>query len=369
MRELISVLENRDPPSQCRIRATNDVEAIERWLDEYFEKPTTFRTYKKEAERFFVWCVKARKTNFSRLDRDDVEAYVEFLKNPSPREIWCGPRRKKSGDEKSWYPFLGPLSESAIKTALASLTSLMAYLVDARYIEMNPFTLIRRKSRFKQQMDEQSFKIHERILDETEWRAILETIEEQPNSSTQEKFKAERLRFLVAILFFLGLRIDELAKATWSGFYKQNDKWWFLIRGKGDRLGKIPVNSYLLHAIMRYRHATNKTPLPAPLEDGPVIFGMQNETQALSSRQVSNLLKELAVSAAKKFPSSSQSHHKLLRFSPHWLRHLSASRQDLAGISITNIKANLRHQSEQTTRIYVHAYDEERHHEMEKLTF
>ena len=354
---------------ECRIRAKNDVEAIERWLDEYFDKTTTFRTYKKEAARFLVWCAKVRARSFSGLNRDDVEAYIEFLKNPSPKEIWCGPRRKKHGaSETSWYPFAGPLSESAIKTALASLNSLMSYLVDARYLEINPFALIRRKNRFKKHLEEQALTIHERILEAGEWEVFLKALKDEPEGNEVERFKKERLSFLVSVLFFLGLRIDELAHATWADCKKIQERWWFFVRGKGDRLSKVPINTQLLQAIMLYRHCQKMPPLPETNETTPLIFGLRDHHKALTVRQMSNLLKELAKKAAQFFPAGSLSYKKLSKFSPHWLRHLSASRQDLAGISFTNIKSNLRHQNEQTTRLYVHAYDEDRHKEMEKLT-
>jgi len=313
-----------------------------------------------------------------------VEAYIKFLQNPSPKEFWCGPRRKKSIEsEKAWYPFAGPLSESAIKTALASLNSLMTYLVDARYLDFNAFALVRKKNRFKQNLDEQSFRIHERILREDEWSALVGMIEEEPESTPKELFKKERLRFLVSCLFYLGLRIDELAHATWADCKKLHGKWWFFVRGKGDRLGKVPINSHLLQAIMRYRHAQNKPPLPEAFETCPLIHSFKSNMigppakdkdptvlvskKPLSVRQMSNLLKDLAFKAAALFAKNSPSYEKLMRFSPHWLRHLSASRQDLAGISFTNIMSNLRHQNESTTRLYVHAEDDIRHQEMEKL--
>ena len=355
--------------SQCRIRARNDVEAIERWLDEYFDTPATFRTYKREAERFLVWCAQARKTNFASLDRDDVLAYIEFLKEPQPREVWCGPRRKKQGPiDTTWYPFAGPLSESAITTALASLNSLMSFLVDALYIEANPFALVRRKSRFKKNVDEQRISVHERILSDEEWKAIIDAIDDEPNGDELQRFKQERARFLITILFFLGLRIDELAHATWANIKRQNGRFWFHVAGKGGRLGKVPINKELVLAMTNYRHRLGMSPVPDAQEASPLIFSCNNRNRALSVRQMSNIVKELAIKAAHKFDAASLSHKRLLRFSPHWLRHLSASRQDLAGISFTNIKSNLRHQNEQTTRIYVHAYDDDRHDEMEKLT-
>jgi integrase/recombinase XerD len=73
LRELILV-KRPETLGTCRIRASNDKEAIERWLDEYFDKPATFRTYKKESERFLVWCVTARFTTLFNLNREDVLA-------------------------------------------------------------------------------------------------------------------------------------------------------------------------------------------------------------------------------------------------------------------------------------------------------
>ncbi len=110
-------------------------------------------------------------------------------------------------------------------------------------------------------------------------------------------------------------------------------------------------------------------PVPQEEDQGPIIPSLTKANKALTTRQMSNLLKELALLTASKLKDKPHSAQKLARFSPHWLRHLSASRQDLAGISFTHIKENLRHQNEQTTRHYVHAFDNERHKEMEKFDF
>ncbi len=343
----------------CKIRATTDIEALERWLDEYFDKATTFRTYKKEGERFLVWCVHVRKVTLSDLLRDDVEAYVSFLRNPEPRDVWCGARRQRSADGKRlWHPFAGPLSDKAIKMAITILSSFLSFLVDANYVTHNPFALIRRKSRFTISSEEQALQVHERILTTEEWQAFLLTV----------RSADARARFMVSMLYFLGLRIDELAKARWHDCKRLQGKWWFFVCGKNNRLGKIPVNTELLHAIMTYRHHHDMAPLPDPLDDTPIFKSPRGEL-GLTSRHISTIIKSLAQKAAQQFLVGTPSHEKLKRLSPHWLRHLSASRQDLAGISLTHIKSNLRHENEQTTRIYVHAFDDERHRDMEKLTY
>lgn len=291
------------------------------------------------------------------------------MRNPEPKETWCGPKGGRKSDHKIWRPFSGPLGDSAIKTALAILNSLMTYLQTAAYIEFNPFSLVRHKNKIKDQLQSNQFTIEERILDDREWRAILMSLEEQPDSNELEIAKKERLIFLLTILYFLGLRIDELARSQWANFRKQHNKWWFFVLGKGGRLGKIPVNSQLLQAIIKFRHSQGLAPLPLEHENKPIISSLSKPEQALTTRHMSNLLKSLAIKAAQKFSHQPQVMKKLLRFSPHWLRHLSASRQDLAGIAFTNIKQNLRHQNEQTTRLYVHAHDDQRHLEMEKLSF
>jgi integrase/recombinase XerD len=244
------------------------------------------------------------------------------------------------------------------------LKSLMSYLMDARYTDFNPFLLVKNK-RFKA-LDERAFLVQERILQEHEWQALLQAIENEPENNTLEKKQKNRLRFLVELLFFLGLRIDELARACWHDCKKLDGLWWFFVRGKGGSLGKIPINSQLLEAMLFYRHSIGYAPVPNQ-EALPLIHGLKEFEVPLSVRQMSNLIKNIACKAAEMFPDDSLSNQKLKRFSPHWLRHLSASYQDQAGISFTNIKSNLRHQNEQTTRIYVHAHDNLRHREMEKL--
>ncbi len=87
LREFTKLLERTlENGARCRIRAHNDIEAIERWLDEYFDKPTTYRTYKKEAERFLVWCVEAQNINSSSLSivKTLRDLRTIFLRIPSP---------------------------------------------------------------------------------------------------------------------------------------------------------------------------------------------------------------------------------------------------------------------------------------------
>jgi site-specific recombinase XerD len=364
-----SVGKNREQSQAPQIDANNDHEAIQRWLSEYQHKSTTFRTYQKEAERFLLWCVIQQKKPLSSIDRDDIESYSHFLDDPQPRELWCGKKggRKQKRGHPDWRPFSGPLTAATKMTALSIIDSLFTYLTDARYLAFNPFSLIRKRRLIHTNNHDHAFKVHERILEPDEWHALLETLEKLPDKELKEKQEKERLRFLLAILYFLGLRINELATHTWNAFRKMDDRWWFFVRGKGDKLAKIPVNDELLRAVIYYRVFLKRSPLPDVNEKLPIVTMLDKNNIGISARQMNKLLKKLSLEAAKIFMTQPEKERKLKKFSAHWLRHLSASMQDRAGISFKHIRSNLRHENDETTRLYVHDFDRDRHSDMQKL--
>ena len=359
---------NRERQDRCQIHAKHDYEAIQCWLNEYRQKETTYRSYQKEAERLLLWSVFQCKKAFSSLDRDDFEKYFEFLDNPTPKEIWCardqggGRRRGDAG----WRPFVDGLSPSAKQTAIRCIDSLLNYLIEARYLNFNPLALMRKRNT-RGTLKPGLLSLQERMLDLDEWHAMLDTMENLPAKELIEKHEKERLRFLINILYFLGLRINELSTHTWNSFRKIDNHWWFVVMGKGDKPGTVPVCGELLRAVIHYRTFLKKSPYPQSDETDPLISSL-GLGEAIKPRQINKILKKLALETAKKFVDQPDKVNKLKKFSAHWLRHLSASMQDRVGIKFTHIKANLRHESGETTRRYVHAIDDDRHHDMQKLS-
>ena len=49
--------ENAFLDQKCHINATNDLSAIEVWLDKHKNNYKTYTTYRREAERLLLWCV------------------------------------------------------------------------------------------------------------------------------------------------------------------------------------------------------------------------------------------------------------------------------------------------------------------------
>lgn len=68
--------------------------------------------------------------------------------------------------------------------------------------------------------------------------------------------------------------------------------------------------------------------------------------------------------AAEQFSNQPTKAKKILKLSAHWIRHQSATTQDLADIPEEHIQHNLRHSKRDTTRLYVHTYDKARHASM-----
>jgi len=352
----------------CQIKAHTDLEAVCCWLDEYKDNERTYRSYEKESTRLLMWCAYNQKKTLSALSVEDFKDYFDFLSDPQPRTDWCcgyKGRRARRG-EADWKPFAGPLSDSSKATAIAVVNSLITYLVDANYLNHNPIKIIRKKIKSNADYHERKFEIQERILEPDEWRAILESLEAMPENSSKEIDEKVRLRFIIYSLYFLGLRISELVSSSWRSFREHEGKWWFYVVGKGNKLGKIPVHETLMQVVCQYRKQIRLPTYPEIDEDIPILVSWRTG-EPLSARYINVLLKKLALQAAQMFSDKPEKMAKLKKFSAHWLRHLSASMQDRAGIQFTHIRQNLRHSNDETTRLYVHALDKERHIDMNKL--
>lgn len=360
---------NRAAISHNSIDAHNDIEAIRLFLAEYSDSPQTRRAYAKELERLLMWCVKQQQKPLSSLNRQDFMAYEEFLANPTPADVWCGPKTQQRL-APGWRPFVGPLSASARRTSLVIINSFLNYLVDASYLQANPLALMRQRRRRAQQAAAVEQDVWRRTFDSEQWQAILDVL----TPSSQRRYSAaerdtERARFIVALLYFLALRLEELAGHSMGDFVERRGSWYFNVVGKGNKSAYLPVNSGMLDALKRYRTYHNLSPLPAPNETTPLASDLDAK-QRLSSRALHNVIKRLLATSADRLETSHPQKATLLRnASAHWFRHTSITHMTAAGIPLAQVRANARHSKSDTTLLYVHTDDEARQQEMEKLSW
>lgn len=358
------VLETCSSPysEHCQIIAKNDVEAVQCWLKRHNDNPHTLSAYYKESRRLLLWCVYERGLNLGQLKVQDVEAYFAFLKNPPAH--WCEWGALSTSGQ--WRPLKGALSESACRMSMRTLNALFNYLVEADYLRINPLKLL--NSALARTLDQeiQKYKVWERMLEIDEWEAVQQALQVMPVETLSEIDNKMRTQFLFALLYLLGLRIHEVALSSWNAFRIREGSWWFFIKGKGGKPGHVPVNDQLLSYVKSYRLHLGLSFLPH-LEETKSLFISKKTKKPLKVRQLYGLVKAIGQNASKAFEDEPLKKKKLDQLSPHWLRHLSASHQDKAGISATVIQANHRHRSSQTTQIYLHAEDALRSTEIQKL--
>ena len=344
----------------CQIDAPHDIAAVFKWLQEYKSQKNTYMAYKREALRFLLWCTYEQGKALAELRKEEIESYFLFLQRP-PKH-WCVTQDEK----ETWKPFRGHLSESAFLTAVRILSSLFNYLVQAEYLRANPIKLIKKYSKLSLPKAEQKYKVWERILEQDEWQVVQETLMNMSERNQEEQDNKWRTQFLFALLYFLGLRIHEVVNHTWGSIQSRNNQWWFFVKGKGGKFGHVPINEQLLEIIKAYRQHLNKPPLPQKGELELLLVSKRTK-RGLKITQAYSLVKAIGEKASLQFKDKAEKQRKLQALSPHWLRHLAASHQDRLGIPLLMIQENLRHQSSQTTQLYVHQEDEERFKQMQKM--
>lgn len=189
-------------PDRCRLPGVNtDKAAILAWL-ETRANAHTFRAYRREAERILLWATIGRGKAFSSITAADALDYIRsFLTDPQPTGTWVRRRRVERFDA-DWRPFDGPLEERSREAARAILLAMCRWLVEQRYLAVNPFSGIGRirpgrpLARDASAMTQQQLRCH------------LENLASRPT------LRGKRDRCALLLAYQLGLSPAELAAAT-----------------------------------------------------------------------------------------------------------------------------------------------------------
>jgi hypothetical protein len=97
--------------------ARDDLEAVNAWLSRYNEKPSTQRSYRKEAERFLLWCAQELKKPLSTVNSPDCQKYRQFLQAVPATWIQHSPLKRT---DPGWRAFRSQPSATSQKQALVS---------------------------------------------------------------------------------------------------------------------------------------------------------------------------------------------------------------------------------------------------------
>lgn len=199
----------RAPTGTCALRASNDLEAVNAWLNLH-ESQATLRAYRKEAERLMLWAAMERGCALSSLTTEDATAFRAFLRRPSPRARWVGPSRPRI--DPDWKPFSGDLSARSVAYSLSVLNALFRWLIEQRYVLANPFSGVKTRGGGRAApLDSR------RGFSDGEWALIRTVADGMEWRSGWTLEAAQRLRFILDFCYATGLRSGELVDCSLAG--------------------------------------------------------------------------------------------------------------------------------------------------------
>lgn len=340
--------------SAVMIEASNDMEAISTWLNEYKDNRNTFESYRKEVERLILWAAVTHGKVLSDLTREDYQKFEEFLLKPEPQEHWCG--RKAPRGTPDWRPLHGPLRPSSIRQSLTIINSLLNYLLDVGYLTGNPLSARRRKLR----ANEDKNKKVERYLDERRWLSVMSFLDTWPRITRSEIEAYERARWILSFLYLMGARTSEFITHQHNSLYVERrpsgDQWWWKVHGKGSKDSTIPVPASLVPAMVRYRLHLGLPPYPSHDDQTPLVVTTDKNRNGISRSMLYKIIKKIFLNAANWIEADDPHGAEILReASTHWIRHTFVTHQGNVGVSLKYRQRSARHARIDTTLMYDHA--------------
>jgi len=353
--------------------ALTDYQFATEFLYSYRGSPDTFSTYRRELEHFLQWCWLIARKAVATIQREDIEAYVEFARNPPA--AWIGDKNvarflTRDGERRAnpdWRPYVcakGPYtcSQSALQSLFSVLSSYFSFLVQENHVSANPVTQIRQKSKFIRKHQSTS---QVRRLSPLQWSFVIETAEEL---AAADAATHERTLFIMNALFALYLRISELVETPrWipqMGHFQRDPEgnWWFLTVGKGNKEREISVSNSMLDALRRYRTARGLTPLPLPGDSSPLIHKTRGNGGITSTRQIRGIVQHCFDAAEEKLRRDGflEEAQRLASATVHWLRHTGIS-EDVKHRPREHVRDDAGHGSSAITDRYIDVERAERH--------
>jgi site-specific recombinase XerD len=349
---------------------------------------STFITYRTVLETFFQWCWFVSHKTLVEIKRPDIEAFIEFCQRPPLN--WIGTESERRYIIKNnfrlpnpdWKPFVVRatkvmyaagmalnasdyhMSYSKTEAFFRILNSFYSFLLDERYVTINPLRQIRQKGAYIRKS--QNSRVIRR-LSPLQWEYMFRTTQEM----TIQDPAHERTLFLISILYGMYLRISEVcASKRWvpqmQHFYKdRSGNVWFKVVGKGNKERNIAVSDGVVTALARYRTSMNLPPFPLPGESRPLFLDRFNPRIAkalTSTRYIRKIVQKCFNAAIIKLREDGYTDDadQLGSATVHWLRHTGIS-DDVKIRPREHVRDDAGHSSSSTTDRYIDIQLSERH--------
>jgi len=381
---------NRGEFNRNKLRATNDMQAILSWLSLFPNDGSTFRSYRKEAERFLLWSIFEAEKPISSLRVEDCVAYREFIndlgraenkdtrkffpwRGKHPQSFWIGKRHVERWSSL-WKPFEGNLSLRSQTHAVTVLRAMCEWLMRQRYLDSNPWDGVPPKDTEKPAIQTKH------SFTRTQWASILETL-----NAMDKTPRYYRLRFILLFLYGTGLRLSEIASATFKditeidGDADQSSCYALDVLGKGKRRRQVPIPDFQMSELRNYiahrgfnslSECTPETPLIGKLvkfdEQGNMIcdgipasdfaakISPMDVRIGISDQAIYQELKAFFQFVAKQTEETNKDDAAhIQKASTHWMRHTCGSHAIANKVPVEILRDIFGHASIDTTSIYV----------------
>lgn len=371
---------NRAPAFACSLSAQDDLEAIHTWLNARAGNPNTFGNYRKEAERFLLWCFVEKQSALSDIRADAAAQYLHWLEDLGRLDEatfarrwrvkearWIG-LKNAPRDSAGWRPFNGPLSSSSRRNAVVVVRQLFNFLRRTGYLIFNPFDQVSPKvPLLRGEGAPQAFA--DRSLTEAQWKDVLEHL-----SLIPEGLPRERMKLILMMGRSLGMRASEMLDARTGWIVRRHIgtavRPAIEIVGKGSKVRRLPLTDEQLQIIEDALLARNiaglsacppETPLLINLGRGPKPNGPMSRSGLY--RVLETFFSRVSDEVATASPLDAA---KLRAASTHWLRHTFAVRA-LAVMDVNVVQTAMGHASVATTGRYLSPEEEEMSEAMSRL--
>jgi len=353
--------------------ALADYQLSSEFLYSYRGSPDTFSTYRRELEHFLQWCWLVAHKSVDAIQREDIEAYAEFSRQPPA--AWIGTRNvaryvSRNGQREpneEWRPYVQAegeyvASQAALQSLFSVLSSYFNFLIQENRLASNPVAQIRQKSKF---LRKQQGRGQIRRLSPLQWSVVIEAAEEM---AAADPLSHERTLFIMNALFAMYLRISELVETSrWApqmGHFQPDleGNWWFTTVGKGNKERDVSVSNSMLDALRRYRLSRGLNPLPAPGETSPLIHKTRGRGGITSTRQIRGIVQKCFDFAEEKLRNDGlpDEAERLSQATVHWLRHTGIS-EDVKFRPREHVRDDAGHGSSAITDRYIDVERTERH--------
>ncbi|EKE76806.1 tyrosine-type recombinase/integrase, partial [Gallaecimonas xiamenensis] len=367
------------------------------WLLEARHNDNNYKAYRSELTTFLHWCFDVEGISPGELSRRTMGRYVAYCQAP-PEALIAFRNVAQFVDDKHWQqrvpnplwrPFLGKrldgialpyrLSDKALATKLAILSSFYSYLIGEEYTERNPAMLWSRHNQRQSLVDGRFVGDEDiKVFSELQWSYVMSAAKALAKSDPQ---RHERSLFLISLLYSCYLRISEVAArpgfSPVMGQFQRDSHtgvWGFRVPiSKGGKSRTVAVSKALLDALGRYRQFLGLGALPSPKDASPLLVrlraagrgrevGLRNAN--LGVRQLRDEVELVIQAGADQAEQDGffQDAQEMRTLTAHNIRHTGITHDiNLNGRPLAHVQADAGHDSIHTTSLYLHTRTEERH--------